>query len=186
MARKHIPLTVRKPGDLAVEVGKVANSASNTYHIPYRYPFIDISNYNALKAAGFFRHATTTVSTELGGSATTETATNLGFQLPRTEKLVLLIQVTAALTTKKRIDIEISGSSRYGVAKKELALVQDDTNTGDEDGIKVVAGSIVEVDLFDFGLLMDDNGEIVIEAEGSADANADDAKISYALLARMG
>lgn len=186
MARKNIPLTIRKPGTLAVQVSKVANDAANTYHIPFRYPFADIANYNALKAAGFFRHATTTVSSELGGSATTNTASALGFQLPRTEKLVLLAHVTAALTTDKHFEITISGSAKYGIADKTVLLVEDASVTGDEAGIVVAAGSIVEIDLFEFGLLLDEDGEIVIEGVGNASANADDGKVSYALLSRVG
>ena len=106
------------------------------------------------------------------------------YQEPK--KLVLIAQVTAALTTDKHFEITISGSAKYGIADKTVLLVEDASVTGDEAGIVVAAGSIVEIDLFEFGLLLDEDGEIVIEGVGNASAKADDGKVSYALLARVG
>lgn len=184
MARKNIPLTVVKPGTLAEKIVFVANADGQENTIPYRYPFADIENYAALKASGFFRHSTTTVSTDLGGSAVADTASNLGFQLPRTEKLVLLCKVGSALSSDKNIVVTIKGSTEYGIADKTFKLAEDNVNQ-DTDGILAAAGDIIEVDLYDFGLLLN-AGEIVITADGNASANADDAKVSFALVARMG
>lgn len=184
MARKNIPLTIVKPGTLAEKIVFVANADEQDNTIPYRYPFADIENYAALKAAGFFRHATTTVSTDLGGSATVDTASNLGFQLPNTEKLILLCRVDTALTADKHIVVTVKGSTEYGIADRTFKLAEDNVNQ-DTDGILVVAGDIIEIDLYDFGLLLND-GEIVITADGNAANDADDDHISFALVARMG
>jgi len=184
MARKNIPLTIVKPGTLAEKIVFVANADKQDNTIPYRYPFADIENYSALKASGFFRHATTTVSTDLGGSATADTASNLGFQLPNTEKLILLCRVDTALTADKHIVVTVKGSTEYGIADRTFKLAEDNVNQ-DTDGILVVAGDIIEIDLYDFGLLLND-GEIVITADGNAANDADDDHISFALIARMG
>ena len=186
MARKNIPLTIHRPAvDEITAITFVANAAGNTNVIPFRYPFVDIANYAALKAAGYFRHSTTDVSTALGGSKTTDTASNLGFQLPRTEKLILLVKVSAALTSDKHIVITVKGSTKYGIADKTFTIAEDNVNQ-DTDGIIVVAGDVFEIDLYNFGLLLDADGEITVEADGNAAANADDANVGFALVARGG
>jgi len=73
MARKNIPLTILRPG--VEELHKIeflANAAGSENYIPFRYPFADISNYSALRSAGFFRHpltegAAAVEETTLGG-----------------------------------------------------------------------------------------------------------------------
>jgi hypothetical protein len=183
MARKNIPLTILRPGvEELHKIVFVANAEAQTNVIPYRYPFADIENYAVLKAAGFFRHSTTTVSTDLGGSAVADAASNLGYQLPRTEKLTLLCKVTAGLTTDKKITITITGSTQYGKADVVYIITEDDSVDTDAD-LEVVAGDMFEIDLFNLGLYIED-GEVTISADGNADANADDAKISFALVAR--
>ncbi len=187
MARVNIPLTIHRPA--AKELVKVkftANAAGNTNVIPFRYPFADIANYTELKTAGFFRHATTDVSSTYGGSKTTNTASSLGYQLPATEKLILLVKVASALTTAKHIKITVKGSKKYGIADLVLKIAEDVTVTGDADGIAVVAGDVLEIDLYDFGLLLDKDGEITITAAGNASAKADDAKVAFGLIARAG
>lgn len=185
MARKNIPLTIHRPG--VEELHKIvwgANAAAQTNVIPYRYPFADIENYAALKAAGFFRHSTTTVSTDLGGSASADTASNLGYRLPRTEKLILLVKVNSALTTDKKITITITGSTEYSIPNKTFILAEDGAVDTDAD-LVVVAGDIFEIDLYNFGLYIED-GELTITADGNASADADDAKVSFALISRAG
>lgn len=187
MARVNIPLTIHRPAvKELVKVKFTANASGNTNVIPFRYPFADIANYAALKAQGFFRHATTDVSTDYGGSKTAATATSLGYQLPATEKLILLVKVTEALTTDKHIKITVKGSEKYGIDDLELKIAEDITVTGDEDGIAVVAGDILEIDLYDFGLLLDADGEITITAAGNASAKADDDHVAFGLIARAG
>ena len=185
MARVNIPLTIHRPAvKELVKVTFAANAAGNTNVIPFRYPFADIANYDALKAEGFFRHATTDVSTAYGGSKTTNTASSLGYQLPATEKLILLVRVEEALTTDKHIKITVKGSEKYGIEDLELKLAED--VTVDTDGIEVVAGDVLEIDLYDFGLLLDKDGEITITAAGNAASKADDDHVSFALIARAG
>ncbi len=186
MARKNIPLTIHRPGvDEITAISFVANASGNTNVIPFRYPFADISNYTALKTAGYFRHSTTTVSSDLGGSAVTNTASKLGFQLPHTEKLILLVKVSSALTTDKNIVITVKGSTKYGIADKTFKIAEDNVNQ-DTDGIAVSAGDVFEIDLYNFGLLLDADGEITVSADGNASSHADDAKVGFALVARMG
>lgn len=185
MARVNIPLTIHRPAvKELVKVTFAANAAGNTNVIPFRYPFADIANYDALKAEGFFRHATTDVSTAYGGSKTANTASSLGYQLPATEKLILLVRVEEALTTDKHIKITVEGSEKYGIADLELKIAED--ITVDTDGIEVVAGDVLEIDLYDFGLLLDKDGEITITAAGNAASKADDDHVSFALIARAG
>lgn len=185
MARVNIPLTIHRPAvKELVKVTFTANAAGNTNVIPFRYPFVDIANYTELKTKGFFRHATTDVSTAYGGSKTTNTASSLGYQLPATEKLILLVRVDAALTTDKHIKITVKGSEKYGIADLELKIAED--ITVDTDAIAVVAGDVLEIDLYDFGLLLDKDGEITITADGNATSHADDDHVSFALIARAG
>ncbi len=185
MARVNIPLTIHRPAvKELVKVKFTANAAGNTNVIPFRYPFVDIANYSDLKAKGFFRHATTDVSTNYGGSKTTNTASSLGYQLPATEKLILLVKVASALTTDKHIKITVKGSEKYGIEDLELKIAED--ITVDTDGIAVVAGDVLEIDLYDFGLLLDEDGEITITAAGNASDKADDAKVAFGLIARAG
>ena len=185
MARVNIPLTIHRPAvKELVKVKFTANAAGNTNVIPFRYPFADIANYSDLKAKGFFRHATTDVSANYGGSKTTNTASSLGYQLPATEKLILLVKVASALTTDKHIKITVKGSEKYGIADLELKIAED--ITVDTDGIAVVAGDVLEIDLYDFGLLIDEDGEITITAAGNASDKADDAKVAFGLIARAG
>lgn len=185
MARVNIPLTIHRPSvKELVKVAFTANAAGNTNVIPFRYPFADIANYTELKAKGFFRHATTDVSTNYGGSKTTATASSLGYQLPATEKLILLVRVEEALTTDKHIVITVKGSEKYGIEDLELKIAED--ITVDADGIAVVAGDVLEIDLYDFGLLLDADGEITITAAGNASEKADDDKVSFGLIARAG
>jgi len=185
MARKNIPLTIHQPSFKEITaLTWVANADGQTNVIPFRYPFADIGNLTALQERKFFRHATVTVSTDLGGSATTNTASALGYELPRTEKLILLVKVTSALTTNKHIVISVTGSTEHGIETQTYKIAEDNVNQ-DTDGILIAAGDVFEIDLYDFGLIISD-GEVTVTADGNAADDADDAKISFALIARAG
>lgn len=133
-------MTLRRPTDPKVKLTfTTVSTADDLGRIPYRYPFVDIANYYALKTAGYFRHATTDVSTALGGSKVTNTEGKLGFQLPKTEKLILIAKKGA--TTEEKIVIK--GSRRYNINDIEIALPAGSV------------GDLYEIDLFDFGLLLD-------------------------------
>jgi hypothetical protein len=184
MARKNIPLTILRPG--VEELHKIeflANAAGNENYIPFRYPFADISNYLALRSAGFFRHPLTggvaaVEETTLGGDATSDQPSNLGYQLPRTEKLVLLCLVNDDLTTDKTITITIKGSEQYDIDDVTYEIGEDS-----EHAFPVSSGDIFEIDLYNFGLLIND-GELLVTADGTADTHGDDDKVSFALIAR--
>jgi len=184
MARKHIPLTITRPAveELLSYTFAAVDETDKAAFIPFRYPFADIANEAALRAGGFFRHGgqqpaggapSTEVSDELGGSATTNTITNLGFHLPPTEKLVLLVRVVEALTGGNDIaTLTISGSEKYIQPPVDLVIPSD----GD------AAGTIYEIDLFNFGLYIGDNAELKLEVATTTAADFD--HLEFALIAR--
>ena len=165
-AIKNIDLNIKRP---AVEGKKIVfttvATANDHFRSPRRYPFADIVDYETLKSEGFFRHATTAVSTNLGGSATADTEGNLGFQLPNTEKLILLAKKGAA--TKEELVIE--GSLEYGIDDVTVTLPAG------------AIGDLYEIDLYDFGLYITG-----IAGEQGIMIKATDATVSLALIARMG
>jgi len=184
MARKHIPVTIVRPGEeeLVSYSFEALDATDLAGFIPFRYPFADISNYAALKTAGFFRHglkqpsggsASASVSSELGGSETGDSVTTLGYHLPPTEKLVLLVQVAEALTTNTdKVSITISGSSKY---LQEAIVVESPVNPA--------AGSIFEIPLYNFGLYIGNEGEVKV-TQAAFTTPADKDHIKYALVSR--
>jgi hypothetical protein len=183
MARKHIPVTIVRPGveELITYAFETVDATDKASFIPFRYPFADIANYAALKTAGFFRHglqqpsggvASADVSAELGGSASADTITNLGYHLPRTEKLILLVKVVTALTVNTdKVSITLSGSSKYNQADVVLQTVANPA-----------VGSIIEIDLYNFGLYIGNNGEIKVSVATTTAADFD--HVEFALVAR--
>lgn len=182
MARTHIPVTIVRPGEeeLVSYSFEAVDQTDLAAFIPFRYPFVDISNYAALKTAGFFRHglkqpsggsASAAVSSELGGSESADAATSLGYHLPPTEKLVLLVQVVTALSqTSDVLKITLSGSSKYLQEDVELEI----TNPAE--------GSIIEIPLYNFGLYIGNEGEIKVSQSTTTAADKD--HIKYALVSR--
>ncbi|MDA3931711.1 MAG: hypothetical protein PF513_03150 [Tenericutes bacterium] len=169
--RKHIPLTIVRPSvEVIQEIKFVANVTDYLWKIPFRYPFADIENYAELVTAGYFRHATTDVSTEIGGSKVADENTNLGFELPNTEKLILLVKVNADVATAVTV-ITITGSDEYNIEDVTYEIALDAT-----------AGQVFEIDLYNFGLYID-SGEVNVSIASTTVAN--DAKIDVALIARM-
>lgn len=186
MARKNVPLKIRIPSvKEKFEYVTTANASGDNWVIPFRYPFADILNYNDLVNDGYFRHNTTTVSTDLGGNATANSKTNLGFQLPMTEKLILLVETNDVANANGNVTLTIEGSTQYGVTDHTYTWATT------EDGI-------FEIDLYDFGLLIGGSssypGEIALsitsdtnsETNAGADYAGDVAKLQLALIARMG
>ena len=172
MARKNIPLTISRPAVQELrEIVFVAN-VDLDWVIPYRYPFADIENFTELKNAGYFRHATQEVSTELGGSASEDTFTNLGFELPNTEKLILLVKIKTDLATDV-LTLTIDGSDEYGIDDTVYTIPADAT-----------VGQVFEIDLYDFGLLISGtNREVNMKFASDTAGNLDNVEI--ALIARM-
>jgi hypothetical protein len=176
MATKNLILNLRKPGidgiGDVITFTTVAND--NDYlRIPRRYPFTDIANYAALKSSGYFRHGTTTVSSKLGGSATTNTEGVLGFQLPNTEKLILLVKRNGVGTSGTAEEIfKIEGSLNYGI--------EDVTVTWAADAEFTSGSKIYEVDLFNFGLMIEG-----VSGEDGVSIKVVDKTLEFALIARM-
>lgn len=151
MATKNIPLTVRIPGrqEVSAKIAFVAaGTADDHFRIPRRYPFVDIANYDALVAADFLRHGlkqnqagttSTAVSSELGGSSVTDTEGVLGYQLPHTEKLILLVKKGA--TDAESLTFE--GSIEYRIPDLTIEIPAG------------AVGDVFELDLYDFGLFIE-------------------------------
>lgn len=135
MATTNLKLFIKKTGqEISPKyVFQTVATADDYLRIPRRYPFADVT-----APTGFFRHSTTTVSSELGGSSTTNTEGVLGFELPRTEKLILLVKKGA--TTAETLTLE--GSLEYGVADRVISVPAG------------AIGDVYEIDLFDFGLFI--------------------------------
>lgn len=166
MARTNIKLNIKIPGRLGVsEKITFTKGTADGLRIPYRFPFADIANYNQLKAIGYFRHATKTVSTELGGSNNAGTEGRLGFELPYTEKLILLVKKGAVAAEK----LTIVGSSNYKIP--DLVI---DVPAG-------AIGDLFEIDLYDYGLFIADN----VAGELGMLFNDIDTTLELALIARM-
>lgn len=146
--------------------------------IPRRYPFVDIANLSALRTAGYFRHAqvggVTKVSSEMGGSETTETEGKLGFELPRTEKLILLVRRVGVTSTGTAEEIfTIKGSLEYGIPDYTKTWTADNTFTS---GTK-----IYPVSLYDLGLRIGG-----VSGEDGVSIKVVDKTLQFALIARMG
>lgn len=127
MAIKNIRLNIHIPGAEGLQAPIAFTSVAtdgDSFRIPYRYPFVDVVHYNLLEDAGVFRHSTKTVSTNLG-SNTTDTEGGLGLQLPRTEKLVLLVKRSA----NEDSDLTISANTRTGKKDVKIELLAGGTAT---------------------------------------------------------
>lgn len=126
-----IKLTIHTPGDnKAKEIKFLTLTANSPYHIPYRFDLDAIENKDDLKASGKLRHK---------GE---ESAINGGIQLPRTEKLILLVKGNSA-TAKLNI----------GGMEHELAS----------------GSKLFEVDLYDFGTKLNNKGEVEIKCDKQID-----------------
>ena len=150
MANKNVPLLIAKPDRGVAAVLKIAGyrakDADSFLRIPRRYPIADIT-----APAGYFRHnvqqngsnaAETAISAELSPVAAGANALNtLGFELPPTEKLILLISKGPANGTAATVVIK--GSLEYKQADVTINLPSADA-----------AGTIYEVDLTSFGLFI--------------------------------
>lgn len=133
----NIKLTIHTPGDKkAVEVVFQDLTATTPHLIPYRYSVADIANYTKLQANGKLRHMEK------------RSGINGGIQLPRTEKLILLVKGS-------------SDASKLTIGEAVYEL---------EGGSK-----LFEIDMFDFGLRIDEGGEVELKC---------DKPISVAFIAR--
>lgn len=177
MATKNLKLNIVRPGvdGVSDEITFTTVAADGDYlRIPRRYPFVDIANYSALVTAGYFRHSTHNVSTLLGASATTDTEGKLGFELPNTEKLILLVKRNGVADTGTAEEIfTIKGSLEYGIT--------DVTKTWAADATFVSGSKIYEIDLYNFGLYISG-----VSGEDGITIVVTDKTLEFALIARMG
>ena len=130
---------------------------------------------------GYFRHETTEVSSLLGGSSATNTEGKLGFQLPPTEKLVLLVKrkgIGSTGTPKQKIAIK--GSLLYSIPDIEIVFAADSNFTSGE--------KLYTIDLYNFGLYISGvEGEDGITIFVASDKFTDNkSSMEFALIARMG
>ena len=175
MATINLGLNIRKPAGDGIGdeiIFTELEATTDSLRIPRRYPFVDIKNYDLLKASGYFRHATTDVSAEMGGSKVTNTEANLGYALPPTEKLILLVRrVGKATDGTPKQTITLKGSLRLGIPDEVVVFAKDETFTS---GTK-----IYELDLYNFGLYIGG-----VSGEDGLIINCDDITIDFALIAR--
>lgn len=162
MANKNIPLLIAVPNRGPAAVLKVAGfrvkDNGDYLRIPRRYPFADVT-----APVGYFRHnilqnsgvttPETGVSAEIGGVAGANALTTLGFELPPTEKLILLISKGPALNTAG--SVVIKGSLEYKQDDITIALPAADA-----------AGTLYEVDVTSFGLLIGRKTGVVPAEDG--------------------
>lgn len=161
MANKNVQVLIAKPnrGILApLELaGFIAKDSGSYLRIPRRYPIADVT-----APAGFFRHNIPqngtgnpdgTVSTELGGNANADSLSTLGYELPPTEKLILLAKKGPAAGTAATIVVK--GSTEYRIADVTVTLPA-----------AAEAGTIFELDLTSFGLLIGRKGGVVSAEDG--------------------
>lgn len=174
----NIKLNIHQPGIDGVTdeiVFTKIQESGDVLRIPRRYPFVDIANYQALRERGYFRHATTEVSSELGGSAVSNTEGKLGFQLPPTEKLILLVKRTGvAGDGTPAQEFQISNSHLHQADSVVVSWKADSQFT---QGVK-----LYEIDLYNFGLYIDNT--VYPEEQGIQIITDED--LEFALIARMG
>lgn len=148
MANVDAKITIKTPTKAYQSITFQSLSADDVFIIPYRFPYGDIVNATALTADGKLRNSSTTVG-KYGG----------GYQLPQTEKLILL----AKLGTTDKTTLTFTGNEFKGIPDKTVEITAG----------KV--GDLLEIDLYDLGLLLTEEGEVKIKT---------DKALSVSLIAR--
>lgn len=148
MADVSAKVTIKTPTKAYQDIAFQSLSADDVFVIPYRIVYGDIVNATALKADGKLRNSSTTVG-KYGG----------GYQLPQTEKLILL----AKLGTADKTTLTISGNKFKGIPDKTVEIAAG------------AIGDLLEIDLYDLGLLLTEEGEVKIKT---------DKALSVSLIAR--
>jgi hypothetical protein len=156
MAIKNLKAVISVPnrGNVPLTLGLISGSnfivrdttGAQQLRIPRRFPMADV-----VAPAGYFRHnieqnassgsASTAVSDEIGGVAGANALTTLGFELPRTEKLILLARKGPAATTAATITIK--GSLEYKQPDMVITLPAADA-----------INTLYEIDITNFGLFI--------------------------------
>lgn len=162
MAKRNIDVIIQRPAFSQVnKIDLTEYLGGDVVNIPRRTPYTNIKNLAQLKTDGFFRTKTTEVTEEYGGNNAKDGFTNLGLTLPRTEKLVMLVNNPG----ETAVDIVVGGNTRTGQPEQELK----------------VAKGLHTFDLYDLGLLIQDTQEksATITIKG-----ATTVKLEMVLLAR--
>ena len=107
MADVDAKITIKTPTKAYQSITFQSLSANDVFVIPYRFPYGDIVNATALKADGKLRNSSTTVG-KYGG----------GYQLPQTEKLILL----AKLGTTDATTLTFTGNKFKGIPNKTVEI----------------------------------------------------------------
>ena len=163
MARTNVKVIVKRPGfDFVNKIPFTTLEAGDEVRIPRRTPFKDVANLQYLVDTGFLRSEVLEVTDKYGGKNDAGSLTNLGLTLPRTEKLILLVKNPVAT----KVDLTISGNKRAGTTTRVVEIPAG------------AIGDIYELDLFDLGLMIEDN------VEGSAIIKTS-ADIGIVLVARF-
>lgn len=148
MADVSAKVIIKTPTKAYQDITFQSLSANDVFIIPYRIAYSDIQNATALKADGKLRNDSTTVG-KYGG----------GYQLPQTEKLILL----AKLGTTDATTLTFTGNKFKGIPNKTVEIAEGSV------------GDLLEIDLYDLGLLLTEEGEVKIKT---------DKALSVALIAR--
>lgn len=135
MANVSAKVIIKTPTKAYQSITFQSLSAADVFVIPYRIAYGDIVNATALKADGKLRNDRTTVG-KYGG----------GYQLPQTEKLILL----AKLGTTDTTTLTISGNTFKGIPNKTVEITAG------------AIGDLLEIDLYDLGLLLTEDGKVEI------------------------
>lgn len=162
MANRNLDVFIQRPAyEQVTKVEFTEYKGGDIVIIPRRTPYANIKNLTKLKEDGFFRTKTTEVSTDYGGNNAKDGYTTLGLTLPRTEKLIMLIENKEATAVK----VIFSGYRRAGVDATEYTIPQ----------------GLHTFDLYDLGLHIEDNekGIATITVQG-----ATTVKLNMILIAR--
>jgi hypothetical protein len=149
MANKNIKVLISQPNrgiNVPLELNNfIAKDASSYLRIPRRYPMADV-----VAPDKYFRHnvqqngsnaVETAVSSEIGGAAGAGVLSTLGFELPPTEKLILLVKKGPAENTAATFVVK--GSLEY--KQEDLTVTLPAT---------AIAGTLYEIDITSFGLFI--------------------------------
>ena len=148
MADVSAKVIIKTPTKAYQDITFQSLSADDVFVVPYRIAYGDIVNATALQADGKLRNSSTTVG-KYGG----------GYRLPQTEKLILL----AKLGTTDKTTLTFTGNKFKGIPNKTIEIP------------KGSVGDLLEIDLYDFGLLLTEEGQVKIKT---------DKALSVALIAR--
>jgi len=179
MANKNIKVLISQPNrgiGVPLELNNfIAKDASSYLRIPRRFPMADV-----VAPTGYFRHnvqqngsnsVETAVSSEIGGAAGAGVLSTLGFELPPTEKLILLVKKGTATTVA--CSFVVKGSLEYKQADVTVTLPTADA-----------LATLYEIDLTSFGLFIGRKSSLSNLEDGII-ITPGDTVTSFLLIARV-